>query len=1630
VAGNNAILTLATPGAPGSLAANGALVIDAIMPTVTSVVATGADLISNGNGYLNAGKVVTITINTSEKVIIYGGTPSLSLNSGGNAIYTSGGGTASLVFSYTVAAGNTANDLAITGLNANGAILSDLAGNSFASFTNNPAGVLVIDTTAPTTTAAITAIVDDLGTIKGTVVPGGSTNDTTPIISGSLAAELAADETLGIYNGTTLLGNASVNNTSKTWTFTPIALASTDGTNYSITARVADAAGNLGTASVARSFWLDTTAAAPSLALASDTGINKTDGITNIGTVNISGLDAGATWQYSVNGGSNWLAGSGTSFSVAPGTYGAGSILARQSDLIGNTSANGTLGAITIDTTAPAVRSVVATGSGISSGNGNINAGKVVTLTVNTSEPVTISGGTPSLSLNSGGSATYTSGSGTASLVFSYTVAAGHNSGDLAITALNLNGALLRDAAGNCFASFSNNPAGVLVIDTTAAPPSLALANDTGASNKDGITNIGTVNISGLETGASWQYSVNGGSNWLTGTGTSFSVAPGTYGAGSILARQSDLAGNTSANGQLGAITIDTTAAAPSLALASDAGISSSDRITNNTIVNISGLETGANWQYSINSGSNWLTGTGTSFSVAPGTYNAGKIQARQIDLAGNTSANDYLAAFTVDTSAPTVSHVWTTKIDNIQFGGYSEGNLNAGKVVTLTVNTSEPVTISGGTPSLSLNSGGSATYISGSGSSSLVFRYTVAAGDNSSDLAITALNTNGASLTDAAGNSFASFSNNPAGVLVIDTIAPAAPSLALAADTGISDTDSITNFSRINVSGLETGASWEYSNNSGSTWFSMGFNTFFDLLNFNRSFSAGQFLARQIDRAGNTSANGQMGAFTIDIFPPAVNSVVATGSDISSGSGYLNAGKVVTLAVNTSEPVTIRGGTPSLSLNSGGSATYISGSGTNSLVFSYTVAAGNSSSDLAITALNANGASLIDVAGNWLASFSNSPAGVLVIDTAAAAPSLALASDTGGSNTDGVTNIGTVNVSGLETGASWQYSINGGSNWLAGSGTSFSVAPGTYGTGSILARQSDLAGNTSANGQLGAITIDTTAAAAPGLALASDTGISNSDLFTNSGRLNINGLETSASWQYSINGGSSWLTGTGASFTLAPGTYSAGRILVRQRDLAGNTSANGQLGTIRVDSTAPAVSSVVATGTGISSGNGNLNAGKVVTLTVNTSEPVTISGGTPSLSLNSGGSAIYVSGSGTSSLVFSYTVVAGDSSSDLAITALNANGASLTDAAGNSFASFSRNPAGVLVIDTTAAPPSLALANDTGNSNNDGITNIDTVNVSDLEAGASWQYSIDGGSNWLTGTGAFFSVAPGTYDTGSILARQSDLAGNTSANRQLGAITIDTTAPTTSAAIIAVDDNVGVITALLAEDACTDDSTPTLSGSISTTLATGENLRIFNGVTPLGNAVVNNTDFTWSFTPTTALANGFYAVTARVADAAGNLAPASTVQRFSIDSTANQIIGDANANTLTATSAKDVLTGLGGVDTFKFASLTSSTLTNFDRITDFSIGTDILDGPTALAAASINKLGTVSALSSTSISTLLTATTFLANRAATFSYADPSGVSRSFIALNNATVGYQFSADAIIEITGYIGSLDSLRVI
>ncbi|MCP9861360.1 hypothetical protein KBZ33_20280, partial [Cyanobium sp. Cruz-8D1] len=86
--------------------------------------------------------------------------------------------------------------------------------------------------------ADISSVTDNVGLIQGVVAAGARTDDTTPTITGTISAALAAGETLRIYNGSTLLGSATVNNTAKTWTYTPT-LPATAGTTYNITAQVA-----------------------------------------------------------------------------------------------------------------------------------------------------------------------------------------------------------------------------------------------------------------------------------------------------------------------------------------------------------------------------------------------------------------------------------------------------------------------------------------------------------------------------------------------------------------------------------------------------------------------------------------------------------------------------------------------------------------------------------------------------------------------------------------------------------------------------------------------------------------------------------------------------------------------------------------------------------------------------------------------------------------------------------------------------------------------------------------------------------------------------------------------------------------------------------------------------------------------------------------------------------------------------------------------------------------------------------------------------------------------------------------------------------------------------------------------
>ena len=159
---------------------------------------------------------------------------------------------------------------------------------------------------------------------------------------------------------------------------------------------------------------------------------------------------------------------------------------------------------ITAPNAAASVSSIVASGAGISNGSGDLNAGKIVNLTVNFSSNVTVNttNGSPTVALNDGGLATYAGGSGTNAIAFNYTVASGQNTPDLVVASLNLNGAAIQDSTGSnagLLAATNYNPAGTLQIDTTA--PTIAI-NTIASNNIINATKASRgFNINGSTTG-------------------------------------------------------------------------------------------------------------------------------------------------------------------------------------------------------------------------------------------------------------------------------------------------------------------------------------------------------------------------------------------------------------------------------------------------------------------------------------------------------------------------------------------------------------------------------------------------------------------------------------------------------------------------------------------------------------------------------------------------------------------------------------------------------------------------------------------------------------------------------------------------------------------------------------------------------------------------------------------------------------------------------------------------------------------------------------------------------------------------------------------------------------------------
>ena len=429
-------------------------------------------------------------------------------------------------------------------------------------------------------------------------------------------------------------------------------------------------------------------------------------------------------------------------------------------------------GTLQIDTTAPTVTSVTTSGPGIDgSGNGDLNAGHVVTLTVNLSEAVTVAGGTPTLSLNNGGTASYTGGTGTA-LSFSYTVGAGQDTGDLAVTSFNLNGATLQDAASNSanLSGAVTNPAGTLQIDTTAPTVTSVTTSGPGIDGSgNGDLNAGhvvtlTVNLSEAVTVAGGTPTLtlnNGGTaTYIGGTGSSALTFSYTVGAGQNTA---DLA-VTAFNLNGATLQGRRRQRCQSLRRGDQPGRHPADRHHG------AGGDVGDNLRprdrrqrqrrpqcrqrrhadrqperggdggrrHADADAQRWrhrqlhrrlrqqradlqLHGRRRPEHRRPGGDGGQPERGDACRTAASNAANlsgavtNPAGTLQIDTTAPTVTSVATsgTGID-----GSGNGDLNAGNVVTLTVNLSEAVTVAGGTPTLTLNDGGTASYTGGTGTS------------------------------------------------------------------------------------------------------------------------------------------------------------------------------------------------------------------------------------------------------------------------------------------------------------------------------------------------------------------------------------------------------------------------------------------------------------------------------------------------------------------------------------------------------------------------------------------------------------------------------------------------------------------------------------------------------------------------------------------------------------------------------------------------------------------------------------------------------------------------------------------------------------------------------------------------
>ncbi|CAC9996613.1 hypothetical protein [uncultured Gammaproteobacteria bacterium] len=259
--------------------------------------------------------------------------------------------------------------------------LQDIAGNQIVDISDKEYDV---DISAPSK-PNITNIIDDQGTTKGEVGDGQTTDDSYLKIKVSIGSNVVADDILFFYNdGKYLMTYRLTEQDIANQKASPILSFDTSvkGEAYKLGVKIRDKSGNMSEMSDIKNFTVDAAVNEPIVKLL-DTGSSDGDYITSSTLVEVTSIEEGAWWEYSVDGGDHWITydfKSGEfntingkkvsstedktySFKLSKNTtYDRNDIQVRQTDKAGNEGIRKISSEVVIDDIAPEYQSIVVSG--------------------------------------------------------------------------------------------------------------------------------------------------------------------------------------------------------------------------------------------------------------------------------------------------------------------------------------------------------------------------------------------------------------------------------------------------------------------------------------------------------------------------------------------------------------------------------------------------------------------------------------------------------------------------------------------------------------------------------------------------------------------------------------------------------------------------------------------------------------------------------------------------------------------------------------------------------------------------------------------------------------------------------------------------------------------------------------------------------------------------------------------------------------------------------------------------------------------------------------------------------------------------------------------------------------------